>query len=819
MKGSSVIFPSHNIPRHKKNEGWVLQFMRAAYDSFNNAGYGVFYGKAWRYEEIRKYMQGRQSVSKYKTLMDVDDKDDSTWLNVDWSIVPVGPKFRRVAIQRLKKLRHKPNAMPIDALAKTMAQEYFDRQKAKIEVAKMATDIAPELLQQPSMQFAPDEPTTIDQLEISKNYTWKHNFAIELEQLLSVVMLANNTESIINQVKEDIHDFGCAGIRDYTDNAGVIRARRVDPRNVIVGYSKKRDFSDAPFVGELVEMTINEFKQLAGSKYTEKEYEELAVNFMGKFGNPKQRGVSNAFSQWYDDFRIRVLDLEILSTDYVTFEHRKDRRGNTVKRVVSSDYERKSGNEYHDYPVPTVYQGMWVVGTDMICRAGLKTNLKRKPSKFRSNPYSFHLYANDLHEMTATGIGEQIIPVLDQIQLAYLKLQQCMLSAVPPGYSVEVGALEGIPIGKGGEMASPTDVLDLFFKRGTLVWRKKNVVGRDNWQPVNFLKNGIGDEAQRWFNIIQSHISTLRDVIGLNEIVDGSTPDARTLTTTARLAADASNNALDHIIEGTRRIFESHCQSVVEAFQDAVQAGKGEDYVNALGSETLLFFKDIKEVSVHDFAVRIDDMPTDEQRLNLLTRLERFVDAGMVDPEDLIMVENTDNVKVAQQIFSYKLQRKLKQKQQEQMQLSQVNAQNQAQSAQAAEAARAQTEQLKGQIQASIEQLKGQLEMQLEQMRIEYKTWETMYKEGMNSDRTAAGIESNEYQSEMKANAQMGNSQPPMGGGQPPMGGGQPPMGGPQPPMGGPQPPMGGGQQMPPSPDMMGGGGPMPGDEGMPPQV
>ena len=788
MKSGAVVFPTHNLPRHKKNEAWVLQFMKAAYDSFTNSGYGVFHGKAWKYEEIRKYMQGRQPIGKYKSMMEVDEKDDATWLNVDWSIVPIGPKFRRVAVQRLKKIRHKPNAMPIDALAKTEAQEYFDRQKAKIEVAATAAQVAPELLSQPELAFTQDEPSTLDQLEIAKNYTWKHNYAIELEQLLSVVFMHNNFDAIVAEVKEDLHDFGCAGIRDYVDNAGVVRARRVDPRNVVVGYAKKRNFTDAPFVGELLEMTITDFKQLAGSKYTEKEYEELAVKHMGKFGNPKQRGVSTVYSQWYDDFRVQVLDMEIRSTDYVTFEHRKDRRGNEVKRVVSSDYERKSGNEYKDYPIPTVYTGIWIVGTDMICRAGLKTDLKRKPNRLQENPYSFHLYANDLHEMTATGIGEQIIPVLDQLQIAYLKLQQCVLTSVPPGYAVEVGALEGIPIGKGGNMANPTEVLDLFFKRGTLVWRKKNVVGRENWQPVNFLKNGIGDEANRWFGIIQAHINTLRDIIGLNEIVDGSTPDARTLTTTARLAADASNNALDHIIEGTRAIFESHCGSIVEAFQSAVGKGKKDAYINALGSETMTFFENIKDVAMHDFAIRIDDYPSDEQRMMLLQRMEKFIDAGLVDPEDLIMVENTDNVKVAQQIFSYKVSRKAKQRQQEQMQLSQVNAQNQAQAAQAAEQARQQTEQLKGQIQSSIEQLKGQIATQLEQMRIQYRTWETMYKEGNAGERTAATLESNEYQAELKNGA---GGQPPMGAqppvGQPPMEG-QPPMG--QPPMEG-QPPMG----------------------------
>ena len=52
--------------------------------------------------------------------------------------------------------------------------------------------------------------------------------------------------------------------------------------------------------------------------------------------------------------------------------------------------------------------------------------------------------------MRSLGIMEQLIPIADNIQIAYYRLQQAIAEARPKGIMIEMGALEDIPLGANG---------------------------------------------------------------------------------------------------------------------------------------------------------------------------------------------------------------------------------------------------------------------------------------------------------------------------------------------------------------------------------
>ena len=65
-----------------------------------------------------------------------------------------------------------------------------------------------------------------------------------------------------------------------------------------------------------------------------------------------------------------------------------------------------------------------------------------------------------------------------------------------------------------------------------------------NYKPIEELDNGIGNEATQYFGIITNNIQLLRDILGFNEITDGSTPDPRTLNGVAKYASESTNNSI-----------------------------------------------------------------------------------------------------------------------------------------------------------------------------------------------------------------------------------------------------------------------------------
>lgn len=717
-------FPSHLISPADKGKDWIMQYCKAAWDSFETDNpRNIFYHARYRYEVIKSYALGNQSISKYRPLLGVDEESKEDWLAIDWSVIPIVPKFRRIALGKLNKIGYNITATPIDALANDEVEDYFAGVKAKLLMREQAMKVDPSLLEDPILQLEQGEAKDIEELEIQMNYTFKHNMAIEAEQAITLVLEQNQVEKLREQIKEDIFDYGVGGYKEYIDSNGAIKIRNINPRNIIINQCKNKDFSDAQYVGEVIEMTIADLKQMAGNQFTEEEYEDIARNVIGRWGNPKEWPTSlSVYNKGYDKFRLRLLDMEFFSVNEMVFEQRIDRRGNKIYARARYEDRNKRKDKFERVAYKVVYKGKWILGTNYIFDYGLATNMKRAKSSLMDTTMSYHIYAPEFWDMRAYGIMEQLIPIADAIQIAWYRLQNAINQARPKGIMIELGALEDIPLGAGGKKMTPMKVIDLYNKTGTLVYRKADQQGRmTNYKTIEELENGLGRDVMTYYQIIQNHIQMLRDITGMNEMTDGSTPDPRTLTTVAKLAYEGTNNALAHIIGGEKKLLESLSNAIVLRIQDVAEVGGVKGYVRSLGSNTMKFFQTSPNLALYEFGIFIEDKPTDDQRAMLLQQVQAGQAGGMLDIEDAIVIQNTDNLKVAQQILAYKIKKRREQAQQDAMQQQQMNGQIQMQSAQAAEQAKQQTLQLEAQVKSQLIQVEKEMDAKLLEMKYQYE--------------------------------------------------------------------------------------------------
>jgi len=369
-----------------------------------------------------------------------------------------------------------------------------------------------------------------------------------------------------------------------------------------------------------------------------------------------------------------------------------------------------------------VYKGKWVIDTNYIFDHGLCTDMKRAKSSLMDTKLSYHLFAPEFWDMKSVGMMEQIIPIADAIQIAWYRLQNVINQSRPKGIMIEMGALEDIPMGAGGKKLSPMKVLDLYNKTGTLVYRKMDAQGRQtNYRPIEELENGLGRDAMNYWQLIQNHIQMLRDITGMNEMTDGSTPDPRTLTTVAKLAYEGTNNALTNIVGGEKKLLESLSNDIILRLQDVASMGEVKGYVRALGGNTMKFFKMSSNVALYEFGIFLEDKPTDDQRAMLMQQVQAGQAGGLLDIEDAIIIQNTDNLKVAQQILAYKIRKRKEQEEEKAMRMQQMNAEVQMQSAQAAEQAKQQTIQVEGQVKSQLIQVEKELEAKLLEMKYQYE--------------------------------------------------------------------------------------------------
>tara|TARA_B110000114_G_scaffold185146_1_gene231016 strand:- start:461 stop:2791 length:2331 start_codon:yes stop_codon:yes gene_type:complete len=715
-------YPNHNIDPSQKGKDWCLSYAKASWSDYSSHGTQSFNNNRGTYPKIKDYAQGNQSVNKYKQLMNVDEADNESWIAIDWSVLPIVPKFRRIALGKLSKTEYNITATPIDAMAQSDVEKYYKNKKATMDLRNAAAKSMPGMEEFSALKGKPGDPTNDEELEMHMSFTYKHNAAIEMEQGIDLIFHTNDMEEKRKQINEYLFDFGVAGYKEYIDSNGAVKVRVINPAKILISHSNKRDFSDKIHVGEVTEMSIADLKQRAGNQFDEKDYQDISERFSGRKGSQRMNTSNNAFSKNYDDSKILVLEMEFFSVDQMVHESRTDKRGN--KRFGRAGYnsQNKRKNKYVRSSYKTVYKISWIVDSEYCYDYGLCSDMKRVKSNLMDTDLSYHIFAPDFHNMKPLGIMEQLIPIADQIQISWYRLQNTINQARPKGIMIELGALEDIPLGAGGQQMKPMDVIDLFNKTGTLVYRKNDIGGKaTNYKPIEELENGLGRDAMTYYQVIQNNIEMIRQITGLNEFTDGSTPDARSLTTTAKLAAQATNNALAHIEQGERRLLERLASAVIVRLQDSVKKNPIEGYVRALGRNTMEFFKLSPSVSKHEFGVKIEDRPTEEVKARLMGILQNSVAQGQVDFEDAVYIEQITNLKQAQQVLSYRIKKKKEEAQANAQKQQEMNGQIQQQSAQAAEQSKQQTLQMEMEGKMQMEKLKAQLQSQLQKEKYEFE--------------------------------------------------------------------------------------------------
>lgn len=699
-------FPSHLIDPIKKDYNWILNYTKAAWNEYGSIR-TIFYHRAWDYRKIKDYALGNQSINQYKEILNVDDDKNTTWLNIDWRVLPIITKFRRIALNKLKKIQYDVDAVAVDSLAIDEKEAYVAEQKAKLALKAELEKTNPELAQKIT---EPNDAMDLDELKIKELYTYKHNATIEMETALELIFGQNKLDIQRDKIMTDLFDYGVSGYKDWIDSNGSVKFRRVNPEALVVNYCTENDFSDKQYAGEVIRMTIADLKQAAGNKFTEEEYQQIAGLVKGKYGNPTYVPNPTVYSQGYDDFHIDVLDLEFYSVNEMVHESRVNKRGNAI--FGRTDYNKRQDSDNKTYKrtaYKVVYETSWIIGTNYMFNHGLATNMKRSKNDITDCDMSFHLYAPEFFDMQAKGITEQLIPIANAIQIAWYKLQNAINQARPKGIEINLDAIEDVPLGDGGKSLEPYEVIDMFNETGTLAYRRRDMGGNDsNWRPIQEIENGLGKDVITYYDIIQRNIQMIRDITGLNEMVDGSTPDPRTLTTVANMANEASNNALGDVVVGDQQLLKDLSGSLYIRLQDAVKFGNIEGYTKSLGSDSVKFIRVSSNISAHVFGIFVRLALSDDERAQFKMELKEMANAGMIEPDTAVIIGNIANKAQAEQVLAFMVKRTRDQKAKQAQADMEMNGKIQQQSAQVAEQAKQATEQLKNKGEVEKENAKGQ---------------------------------------------------------------------------------------------------------------
>ena len=747
-KGASGNFPDPFAdPMEKKGEAYGNAFAKSIigqWGSFQDSS-SLLNRRRNDFEKNRDYANGTQDTSIYKQLLNSLDPNngDGTLLNIDWSPVPIVPKFVRIVVNRVLSRKPYPAVEALDPVSK---QEQ-ELKRAKLESAienraefKEAKELGLEL------EIDPDSvPESSEEAEIFMEQNIRTNAEIAAQMATALTLDWNDfNQNIYRRNVEDLVVCGMGVVKRCNDPNYGITTEYVGPANFLHSYTEDPLMNDIVYGGHVKRMSIMDLKRKAGSQFTEKEYEELARKVRNNTYNDHTKFTSGATqnqSFGYDDYLVEVLDFEFLSVDCVYYESKESQFGNVgfyhkgeeYKPVTDSVYERKPYKMDNE----TLYGGYYLMDMNRVFNYGLKKNIPKNVHDITKAKLSYSIACTNIRKMVPKSLTGGIIGFADQLQLTHLKIQQAIAKAKPDGLLIDIEGLENVQLGNGGDL-SPLQLQDIYEQTGVMYYRSKNPEGGFQNPPVRALENQIRN-INSFISLYNHYLRMIRDTTGVNEVMDASTPKGDALVGVQQQAIAAGNNALYDITNASLVIYKRVCEDIVKCLQiipeDSVLYRV---YKKAIGKSNMEIISSFKDLPMYNFGIRVVKTMSDDDRVFLEQNIQGSLAQREIDLEDAIAIRELTDIDQAQRLLIVRRKRRMQMVRSQAMENMQAQAQANAQATQAASQSKMQEIQMQAQIDAQKMQLKGQVDVQvasaMHQMRMQIEQLKAQASLGFKTD-------------------------------------------------------------------------------------
>ena len=673
---SSVGFPSQFVSDSEKaSDQFGLQIGQAIqYEWFRKDSSGSRYHSQWRdFNRLRLYARGEQSVAKYKNELSIDG--DLSYLNLDWTPVPILPKFVDIVVNGMQDRLFKVKAYAQDALSQSKRSKYQEMIEGQMAAKPVLTTIKEETGFDPFIMDPDELPASDEELSLYMNLNYKPAIEIAEEEAIDTMFAENHYEDTRKRIDYDQMVIGVGMAKhEFLPGSGV-QVSYVDPANVIYSYTEDPFFKDCFYWGEIKTVGISELVKIDPT-LTNEQLEEIS-----RYGQ-----------SWYDYFNTaQYSENDIFYRDTCTLMYfnykttkkivykKKINEGGAIKMIEKDDTFNppeemlEEGNfEKIEKTIDVWYDGVMVMGTNIILKWELAKNMVRPKSSSQHALPNYVAVAPRMYKGVIESLVRRMIPFADLIQITHLKLQQVIAKVVPDGVYIDADGLNEVDLGTGAAY-NPEDALRLYFQTGSVIGRSYTQDGEYNQGrvPIQQLTGNSGaSKTQMLLANYNHYLDMIRSVTGLNEARDGSSPNPDALVGVQKLAALSSNTATRHILDGSLYIYRTLAEALTYRVADILEyADFKEDFINKIGKYNVSILGEISELYIYDFGVFIELSPDEEQKAMLEQNIQMALSKSSINLEDAIDIREIKNLKLANQLL--KVKRKSKQEQEEKMQMQQ----------------------------------------------------------------------------------------------------------------------------------------------------
>jgi len=295
---------------------------------------------------------------------------------------------------------------------------------------------------------------------------------------------------------------------------------------------------------------------------------------------------------------------------------------------------------------------------------------------------------------------------------------------VPDGVYLDADGLAEIDLGNGTNY-NPQEALNMFFQTGSVIGRSFTSEGDINpgKVPIQEITSGSGgNKMQALIGTYNYYLQMIRDVTGLNEARDGSTPDKNALVGIQKMAAANSNTATRHILQSGLFLTAQTAECLSLRISDIIEYSPTKDaFIQAIGAHNVATLEEMSNLHLYDFGTFIELAPDEEEKMLLENNIQVALSQQNIELEDAIDIREIKSLKLANSLLKIRRKKKIDRDQKIQQQNIQAQAQANAQTQQVAAQAEVQKNQALTQSKAELAQIEAQLEMQRMQAEGELK--------------------------------------------------------------------------------------------------
>ena len=723
---SKNLFPSQVLSDlEKASSEYGLKIGKAIESEWldTESGTNRFKSNETSYHRLRLYARGEQSIQKYKDELSING--DLSYLNLDWKPVPIIPKFVDIVVNGISERTFDIKAYSQDPHGISKRTKYMQNMLDDMEMQDYDEFFKSNYNINLASVPADELPDSKEELELHMQLSYKQNVELAEEQAINVLLEKNKYDLIRRRINYDLTVIGIGAVKNTFSKSEGVKVEYVNPADLVYSHTDSPYFEDIYYVGEVKVIPVNELK---------KQFPELSTEDLEEIMQ-QPHSKKNGYNRTHlNDGYVDRNQIEVLYFNYKTYMnevYKVKTTGSGASKIIIKDdsfnppVEQLDENfEKVSRSIEVLYEGALVLGTKKLLKWEMAKNMLRPKSDNTKVKMNYSIVAPRMYDGKIESLVSRITGFADMIQLTHLKLQQVLSRMIPDGVYLDADGIAEVDLGNGTNY-NPQEALNMFFQTGSIIGRSLTSDGDMNPGKVPIQEISSGSGGQKMQTLIQTYnyyLQMIRDVTGLNEARDGSTPDPKALVGVQKLAAANSNTATRHILQSGVHLTSELAEGLMLRISDIIEYSPAKEaFIQSIGVHNVATLEEMSELHIHDFGIFIELKPDEEEKQMLENNIQVAVQQQGIDLEDAIDLREINNIKLANQLL--KLRRKKKQQKDQEIAQQNIQAQAQAnaQTQQAAAQSELQKQQASMKMEAELEQMKAQLDQQKMQMEVQAK--------------------------------------------------------------------------------------------------